>query len=210
VERYTTIEHSGKFEYEDRKSVFIGEAIPVSSEQEAIAFVARIKKKYPDAKHHVYAYVIRENSIMRFSDDREPQGTAGMPILDAIRKNDCTDTAIVVTRYFGGTLLGTGGLVRAYSAAALGALRDANIITYDLYTSLKIIVSYSDYQKITSPLTEIGFFTEDTKYSDSVYISGKILKVDCDTLISKITEITSGRCEVKGLGDDFDFLSNNS
>lgn len=210
MERYTTIEHSGKFEYEDRKSVFIGEAIPVSSEQEAIAFVARIKKKYPDAKHHVYAYVIRENSIMRFSDDREPQGTAGMPILDAIRKNDCTDTAIVVTRYFGGTLLGTGGLVRAYSAAALGALRDANIITYDLYTSLKIIVSYSDYQKITSPLAEIGFFTEDTKYSDSVYISGKVLKVDCDTLISKITQTTSGRCEVKVLGDDFDFLSTNS
>ena len=132
MEGYTTVKQYGTAEYEDRKSVFIGEALPVSSEAEALEFLASVKKKYPDARHHVYAYVLRDNSIMRFSDDSEPQGTAGMPVLDVIRKRGCTDVIIVVTRYFGGTLLGTGGLVRAYTAAAVGALESAEIIRYDI------------------------------------------------------------------------------
>jgi len=205
VEAYTTVEHISHFEYEDRKSVFIGEACPVTTEAEALDFIAKVKKNYSDAKHHVYAYVLRENSIMRFSDDREPQGTAGLPVLDAIRKNGCTDTAIVVTRYFGGTLLGTGGLVRAYSAAALGALREANIITYDIYSLLNINASYSDYQKITPILSEVSFRCDDTKFSDSVIISGKIKKSSCESFIKKITETTSGRCGVLELGERFDF-----
>lgn len=209
MKSYTTVEHYAQYTYEDRRSVFIGEALPVSCESEALDFIASVKKKYSDAKHHVYAYVLRENSIMRFSDDREPQGTAGMPVLDAIRKNECTDIVIVVTRYFGGTLLGTGGLVHAYGTAAVGALREANVITYDIYTSLKITVSYSDYQKITSPLTETGFFIIDSKYAEKVHISGKILQTNCESLINKITEITSGRCEIQNLGDNFDFLGSN-
>ena len=205
MEGYTTIQHPSTFEYEDRKSVFIGEALPVSTEAEALDFIARVKKKYSDARHHVYAYVLRENSIMRFSDDREPQGTAGMPVLDAIRKNGCTDTVIVVTRYFGGTLLGTGGLVRAYSSAALGALREANIITYDIYSMLSITASYSDYQKIMPLLTAAHFRCEDTKFSDSVIISGKIKKQECDSFVKKLTETTSGRCDINMLGQRFDF-----
>lgn len=205
MEAYTTIQHPSSFEYEDRKSVFIGEALPVSTEAEALDFIASVKKKYSDAKHHVYAYVLRENSIMRFSDDREPQGTAGMPVLDAIRKNGCTDTVIVVTRYFGGTLLGTGGLVRAYSSAALGALREANIITYDIYSLLSITASYSDYQKIMPVFTASGFRCDDTKFSDSVIISGKIKKSGYDNFIKTLTETTSGRCEINTLGERFDF-----
>ena len=98
MESYITIRHRSSFEYEDRKSIFIGEAMPVETEQEALAFIESVKKHYPDARHHVYAYVLRENSIMRFTDDREPQGTAGMPVLDIIRKNGLTDTVVVVTR----------------------------------------------------------------------------------------------------------------
>lgn len=206
MESYTTVEHSSVFEYEDRKSVFIGECIPVSTEDEALAFITHIKKKYSDAKHHVYAYVLRDNSLMRFSDDREPQGTAGMPVLDAIRKNGCTDTVIVVTRYFGGTLLGTGGLVRAYTAAALGALQGANIITYDIYASMKVSVSYSDYQKIVSKFSEMGFFAEDTKYADNINVFGKIKKENADFFTSTLSEITAGRCEVELLEEKFDFL----
>ena len=205
MESYTTVEYSSKFEYEDRKSVFIGEAAPVSTEEEALSFISFVKKKYPDARHHVYAYVLRENSLMRFSDDREPQGTAGMPVLDSIRKNGCTDVVIVVTRYFGGTLLGTGGLVRAYTAAATGALKEANIITYDIYTELKATVSYSDYQKITPLIAECGFKTQDTKYSDAVTIIGKIKKNDADAFLNKLTEITSGRCDSEILGEKYDF-----
>ena len=163
---YTTVKKYGKIEYEDRKSVFIGECMPVSTEKDAIAFVDSVKKKYPDAKHHVYAYVLRENSAMRFTDDREPQGTAGMPVLDVIRKNGCTDVVIVVTRYFGGVLLGTGGLVHAYTSAAKGALQAAEIITYDIYTELEIKVGYSDYQKLGTALSECDFRTENTEYTD--------------------------------------------
>ena len=205
MEGYTTIQHYSSFEYEDRKSIFIGEALPVSTESDALDFIARVKKKYSDARHHVYAYVLRENSIMRFSDDKEPQGTAGMPVLDAIRKNGCTDAVIVVTRYFGGTLLGTGGLVRAYSSAATGAIRAANIITYDIYSILQITASYSDYQRIMPYLNEDEFRCEDTKFFDNVIISGKIKKDKKETFLKKITETTSGRCGVNSLGERFDF-----
>ena len=90
MESYITIHHHASFEYEDRKSIFIGEAMPVSTEEEALSFIESVKKRFPDARHHVYAYVLRDNSIMRFTDDREPQGTAGMPVLDVIRKNGLT------------------------------------------------------------------------------------------------------------------------
>ena len=138
MESYKTIKERATFEYEDRKSVFIGEAMPVSTEEEALLFIESVKRRFPDARHHVYAYVLRENSIMRFTDDREPQGTAGMPVLDAIRKRGCTDTVVVVTRYFGGTLLGTGGLVHAYSTSAVGAINAAQVICYDVYAELEI------------------------------------------------------------------------
>ena len=187
-----------------RKSIFIGTAAPVKSEAEALDFLAYVKKKYPDAKHHVYAYVLRENSIMRFSDDREPQGTAGMPTLDAIRKNGCTDVAVVVIRYFGGTLLGTGGLVRAYSSAAVGAINAAKIITYALYSELEISVSYSDYQKIMALLTD-DFRTKDTKYMDSVVICGSIISDKCDDFVKSVREITSARAVVKSLGEKFEY-----
>ena len=205
MESYTTILNEATFEYEDRKSIFISTAAPVKNEEEALSFISYVKKKYPDARHHVYAYVLRENSIMRFSDDREPQGTAGMPTLDAIRKNGCTDVAVVTIRYFGGTLLGTGGLVRAYSSAAVGALTNAQIITYDLYTTLSLDISYSDYQKITPFLSSEGFRTSDTKYYDKVAITGSIQSDLAENFILKLTEITSGRVEIKKIGENFEY-----
>ncbi len=205
MEGYTTVLGEGSFEYEDRKSIFIGIAAPVKSESEALEFLAYVKKKYPDAKHHVYAYVLRENSIMRFSDDREPQGTAGMPTLDAIRKNGCTDVAVVVIRYFGGTLLGTGGLVRAYSSAAVGAINSAKIITYALYSELEISVSYSDYQKIMALVSSDDFRIKDTKYMDSVVICGSIISDRCEDFVKSITEITSARAVIKSLGEKFEY-----
>lgn len=205
MESYTTILNRGIFEYEDRKSVFIGEAMPVSCEADALEFIAAIKKKYSDASHHVYAYVLRNNSIMRFSDDREPQGSAGMPVLDSMRKNSCTDAVVVVTRYFGGTLLGTGGLVRAYTAAAIGALNDARLITYDLYHEYKITVSYSDFQKIESKLSDLSFRTQKIDYSDSISIRGNVIKEASESLAKKIQEILSGRAKIDFLGEKFDF-----
>lgn len=205
MDRYITVKSPSHFEYEDRKSVFIGEAMPVSTEAEAIAFIDSVKKRYPDARHHVYAYVLRENSAMRFTDDREPQGTAGMPVLDVIRKNGCTDVVIVVTRYFGGTLLGTGGLVRAYTSAAIGALEAAQIVTYDVYTTLNISVSYSDFGKISTALSDFGFRTKSTLYDVGVTIGGRVIKSSLEQLKAALVEATAGRVGIEIISEEFGF-----
>ncbi|MBQ8321922.1 MAG: YigZ family protein [Clostridia bacterium] len=205
VEGYITVKQYASYEYEDRKSLFIGEALPVDTEQEALAFIESVRKRYPDANHHVYAYTLRENSITRFSDDREPQGTAGMPVLDVIRKNGCVNVALVVTRYFGGTLLGTGGLVRAYTAAAIGALENAQIIKYDVYSKLSLLLNYSDYGKINSVLADYGFRTEDSDFGAEVKIQGSILKASLDGFIKKMTDVTSARAKITVLEERFDF-----
>ncbi len=202
---YKTVKELGEYRFEDRKSLFIGYAKPVSNEEDATSFVAQVKKKYPDARHWVYAYVLRENSAMRYSDDREPQGTAGMPVLDAIRKNGLTDTVIVVVRYFGGVLLGTGGLVHAYTEAALGALKAASIIEYNMYTYLSITTTYSDYQKIGASLSEAGFESTDAEYTENVRTFGSVASENYDDLTKKLAEITSGRCRVEFIEEKFDF-----
>lgn len=205
MESYITIHHHASFEYEDRKSIFIGEAMPVSTEEEALSFIESVKKRFPDARHHVYAYVLRDNSIMRFTDDREPQGTAGMPVLDVIRKNGLTDIVVVVTRYFGGTLLGTGGLVRAYSAAAVGAVESAEIITYDIYVTLTIETTYSDYQKFAPIFAETGYRSEDVRYTDKVILTGSVSKANLDGLMDKLVQTTSGRAKIEIIDEKFDF-----
>ena len=206
MDSYKTIKERASFEYEDRKSVFIGDAMPVSTEAEALSFIEMIKKKYPDARHHVYAYVLRENNTTRFTDDSEPQGTAGMPTLDVIRKNGCTDMVIVVTRYFGGTLLGTGGLVRAYTQAALGALNRGIPVVYDIYSALKITVSYSDHGRIIQTLDEFGFVIDDMIFAAHVEIIGRIKASEVQQLLARLTEITSARAQIEELGQKFDCL----
>ena len=202
---YTTVKELSEFHFEDRKSEFIGFAMPIACEEDAVDFIASVKKRYPDARHWVYAYVLRENSTMRYTDDREPQGTAGMPVLDVIRKNGVTDTVIVVVRYFGGILLGTGGLVHAYTEAALGALKAAKIIRYNTYSFFALTVSYSDYQKITPVLNDYGFLATDTDYTENVEIFGSVIKEDYEKIINKLTEITSGRCKIEFLEEKYDF-----
>ena len=202
---YTTIYQQSEYLFEDRKSRFIGEAAPVETEAQALDFIASVKKKYPDARHHVYAYVLRENSIMRFTDDHEPQGTAGMPVLDIIRKNNCTDTVIVVTRYFGGTLLGTGGLVHAYTEAAKGALIGGRIVTYNVRREYSLEVSYTDYQKLVSELEGMKFSVKDTDFSSTVTVFGSLLLEDCEDFEKKVTEITAARAKILKIGEFFGF-----
>ena len=205
MDNYITILGEGRFEYEDRKSVFYGFSSPVKTENEALDFIAKIKKSYPDARHHVYAYALKEGNLSRFSDDREPQGTAGIPVLDAIRKNNCTDTAIVVVRYFGGILLGTGGLVRAYSSAASGALKAGQIVKYSTYSSYIIKASYSDYQKIIPIMQQHNFRILDNSFLDIVKIEGNILSSDKESFIAKIDETTSARADIEFAGEELDF-----
>ncbi len=196
MNEYTTVTCASSYTYEDRRSVFIGEAAPADTEAEALQFLASVKKKYPDARHHVYAYVLREDNIRRYSDDREPQGTAGLPVLEAITKRGYTDTVVVVTRYFGGTLLGTGGLVRAYTEAAAGALARALPATRALYAVVSFSLSYSDFQKFPAIGNACEFRTEETLYTDSVRVRGSLRTEKTELLCKKMSEMTGGKCEI--------------
>ena len=169
---YTTLEREGVAEFTEKKSVFIGHAIPVKSEEEAQAYVKKQKSAYMDARHNVWAYLMKGEIVARYSDDGEPQGTAGVPVLDTIRKSGVTDAVVVVTRYFGGILLGAGGLVRAYSHTAKLALEAAHIITYEQYTELELDCSYSDYQRYLAELPRFGAITDDTQFTDRVEEDG--------------------------------------
>jgi uncharacterized YigZ family protein len=198
-----TLLKSGEATYVEKKSEFIGYARPVSSEEEAIEFVKSIKKKHSDARHNVYAYMIGQN-ILRYSDDGEPQGTAGMPVLDVIRKSGFTDAVIVVTRYFGGILLGAGGLVRAYTAAAKMAVDDAGIVTYNSYAELDLTVNYTDYGKLTVTLAEADPINDGIDFAENVTLSIALPVDKVEAFRSQVCEITAGRAVFTEKGVRFD------
>lgn len=202
---YTTLEHEGVAEFTEKKSVFIGHAIPVKSEEEAQAYVKKQKSAYMDARHNVWAYLMKGEIVARYSDDGEPQGTAGVPVLDTIRKSGVTDAVVVVTRYFGGILLGAGGLVRAYSHTAKLALEAAHIITYEQYTELELDCSYSDYQRYLAELPRFGAITDDTEFSDRVRLLFAVKDTVVDDLFRFIQELSGGRDTALVRGKRFDY-----
>ena len=161
----------GEGRYEDRKSKFIGEIFPVETPEAAIEAIQSVKAKYRDARHHCYAYIIREGNYMRYSDDGEPQGTAGMPILDVLRRENITNVCCVVTRYFGGVLLGTGGLVRAYTKSAQLGLEAAGINQMSRYSVLLITCPYSLLGVVQNILPEHDCVVEETDYAADVTLT---------------------------------------
>ena len=202
---YTTIQKEAIAEFEEKRSLFIGHAKPVKTEEEAAEFIKLKKKEYADATHNVFGYVIKNGVCARYSDDGEPQGTAGMPVLDTIRKSGVDDACVVVTRYFGGILLGAGGLVRAYANGAKIALEAAGIITYEQYVEMKIKCSYSDYQKIQPVLFKAQAVTDDTIFGESVVVMVALKEEKSADLGEKIRELTSGRAHAEIVGKRFDY-----
>ena len=200
---WTTVKEAAVASFIERKSEFIGSITPVKTEEEAIAFVNGVKKQYADAKHNVYAYLLRENNVTRFSDDGEPHGTAGLPVLDVLRKEGVTDVAVVVTRYFGGILLGTGGLVRAYSQAAKMALDAAGKSTMEKLLVFSLRVNYSDLQKIEPILENYTMIRLDTAYADDVRLSAAMREGEYPALEKALTERTNGRAMLKLEGEQF-------
>ena len=193
---YKTVKKESSSLLVEKKSKFIATVFPVSSEEEAIEKLNSVKKEYSDATHNVYAYVIDENNIFRYSDDGEPSGTAGMPVLDAIRKAGIVDVLVVVTRYFGGTLLGTGGLVHAYGASAGMGLEASEIITRALCNRVYIKADYTMSGKLTHEIAKSGYILEDTFYDTCVtYVIVCKIK-DTEKLIADFTEITCGSAEI--------------
>ena len=177
----------------EKKSKFIANVKPVETEEEALEFLAQIKKKYSDATHNVYAYIIDENNIFRYSDDGEPGGTAGMPVLDAMRKEGLVDVITVVTRYFGGTLLGTGGLVHAYGSSAKKGLTEAGIITRTLCNVVEVKSDYTLAGKIQYKISSENYIPEDTVYDSDVTFKICCTIENTQKLIDEITDLTNGR-----------------
>ena len=205
AQTYTTIAKVAEIEFVERKSVFYGYAAPVKTEEEALALVKERRALMPDATHHVFGYHMKGGILARYSDDGEPQGTAGMPVLEAIRKSGADDVLVVVTRYFGGILLGAGGLVRAYAHTAHLALEEAGIVTYESYAELEITCSYSDYQKYLAELPRFGAVTDDTQFSDRVTVLFAVKNTVVESLLVRIREISNGADAPIVRGKRFDY-----
>ena len=192
---YKILYQAGEGEIVEKKSRFIATIRPVDSEEEALSFIAEMRKKYWDATHNCTAFVIGENhEQMRCNDDGEPSQTAGRPMLDVLLGEDVHNCCAVVTRYFGGTLLGTGGLVRAYSAAVKEGLRNCQILEKKLARKLTVETDYTGLGKIQYILGEEKISTLDSQYADKVSLTLLVPVDQLDPLMEKLTEGTNGRC----------------
>ena len=194
---YLTIEKEASDEFTEKRSRFIGYIKPVTTEAEALEFIEGIKKKHWDAKHNVYAYALRSGAS-RFSDDGEPQGTAGMPVLDVLKKSNVVDCVVVVTRYFGGILLGGGGLVRAYSHAASIAVSAAGIKEMKPYTLLTTTVDYNLYGKLENVINSNNGSVENSDFKENVTVSFLIPCENVSKFEKDLSEISLGSalCEI--------------
>ena len=202
---YKTVYQGGVGEIEEKKSRFIASVEPVSSEDEAIAFFNRKKKEYWDARHNCTAFTIgSKHENTRCNDDGEPSGTAGRPMLDVLLREDIHNVAVVVTRYFGGTLLGTGGLVRAYQKSVQEGLANSVIITRQQGAKMTIRTDYTNLGKIQYLLAGAGITILDTEYTDGVCIHTMIPDEQLTSLQNEITQGTNGQA-VMELGDKTEY-----
>lgn len=190
---YITVKQEAVDEFIEKKSRFIGYCSPVTTEAQAIAFIERIKKEHWNATHNVSAYILREGGLMRFSDDGEPQGKAGIPVLDAMQKNNITDAVVVATRYFGGILLGGGGLIRAYSHTASIAIAAAEKIIRRECSLMRLSCSYNAYGRVNAVIPECGGVIDDTVFLDNVTVSFHIAPEEIPALQKKLADATNGQ-----------------
>lgn len=203
MQEYKTVEKEASDFFIEKKSKFIGYAKPVKTQEEAVDFISEIKSKHWDATHNVYAYVLRENNIQRYSDDGEPSGTAGVPVLDVMLKESLVDVCVVATRYFGGTLLGAGGLVRAYSHTSKIALEAAEIITMAQCSVMSAEVDYSFYDRFNILLSDFSAVILNTSFSDKVCVEFSVKENTVDSLNSKLIDVSNGKYALKFLRSEF-------
>lgn len=194
---YKTVLENASDEFVEKRSRFIGYCKPVKTEQEAIDFINEKRSEHWNATHNVYAYSLREGNIKRYSDDGEPTGTAGMPVLDVIVKNEIFDVVVVVTRYFGGVLLGTGGLVRAYSHGSKIAVEAAKPVIMQNCLVCEARCAYNQYGKVSSLIIGVGAAVDDTVYESDVLVKFHIKPDLLGTLNKKLADATSGEVTVE-------------
>ncbi len=200
---YTTATREASAEYEEKKSVFYGFIKPIEEEDEALEYIEEIRERLPNMRHTCYAYVNKGGNVVRFSDDKEPQGTAGMPILEVIRREGLTGVVIVVARYFGGILLGAGGLTRAYGKAAKMALDASGKSTFVLYRDVELHADYSSFQKLKYELGVMGIEEIETRYEADVICRVLASDAEVEILRDKLSNMTSGKGQLKMIGERF-------
>lgn len=192
-DHYRTVTSLAKIELDEKKSKFIAVCRPLSTEAEATAFVGAVRQDYPDATHHVYAWILGgETNLQRYSDDGEPQGTAGIPVLDVLRKNGIDQAGIVVTRYFGGTMLGAGGLVRAYGKAAVQAMTAAGPVDMQLCQSYRITVGYPELDRLRRQLENAGFTNIKCKFNLDAELELAVPADSTEQLFQICADVTHG------------------
>lgn len=200
---YKTVKNEAQDEFVEHRSRFIGYIKPVKTEDEAIAFISEKRRIHWDATHNVYAYILNDGQIKRYSDDGEPQGTAGIPVLDVLQKSGVTDTVVVVTRYFGGVLLGTGGLVRAYSHSASLALKAGSVITMRKCLLLSLCCDYNQYGKLSGIIPSCGGFIDNTEFYGNVKICFHMPKDNLGEFEKQLADYTCGSVTAVTDGEDF-------
>ncbi len=192
----------GEAEFVEKRSSFLGHVRCVQTEDEAKAFVAEMKKKYYDARHNCWCYIIHEGAV-RYSDDGEPQGTAGIPMLEVLKREKVENVVCVVTRYFGGVLLGTGGLLRAYTKSAKDALTEAGISVVRRWVRAEIPCAYSLLERVKSELVSADGVVEDIAYGADVCITALLPEERAEGFCTDITDATAGACTVSIRGEEF-------
>ncbi len=201
---YKTIYRAGEDEIIINKSKFIGYSKPVESEEDAVAFIEEIRKKHHDATHNVWAYVIGKDSrIQRFSDDGEPSGTAGIPMLEVIKKEGIVDAVVVGTRYFGGVKLGAGGLIRAYTKSAKIGLDAGIIVDMVLNKIIKVRLDYTLYGAFENFLMTNKYIIKDSVFDDAVNIEIYVEAKDMENFTGKIIDLTNNNAEIKEVGEEY-------
>lgn len=205
MKNYRTVLNSACVEFVEKKSRFICRVKPVSSEPEALDFIKEISDIHRDATHNVFAYIISGDvEVQRASDDGEPQGTAGIPVLETIKKENLTNVCVVVTRYFGGILLGAGGLIRAYSSSARAGLLEAKICIMSLYKKIRVVVNYSLLGKVQNAMAEMGNTIINIEYTELVTLYLKVHHEKVERTLKTISELTYGSAQIECLEDYYD------
>lgn len=193
---------AGEAEFVEKRSSFLGHVRYVETEDEAKAFVTEMKKKFYDARHNCWCYIIKDGAV-RYSDDGEPQGTAGIPMLEVLKREGVTNVVCVVTRYFGGVLLGTGGLLRAYTKSAKDALDAAGICVVRRWVKAEIACSYAMLERLKTECTAIGGVVADIEYSAEVCLKLLLPEAKADAFSQRTADVTAGASELEITGEEF-------
>ena len=193
----------GTGEYEEKRSRFIGQIWPVETEEEALAKIAAVKKEHYDARHNCFAYIVRETGTVRYGDDGEPQGTAGQPMLAVLQGAGLENVCCTVTRYFGGVLLGTGGLVRAYTAAAKAAVENAGILRMAKWQSVTLCCPYKLFDRVKRLLEEQEAVTENIDYGAEITVSALVREDRKESFAAALTELSAGSISPEITGEKF-------